>query len=145
MTDNNKSIKEVQDQIIEEFGLFDDWTDKYEYIIEMGKKLPVLDVNFKLDENKIKGCQSNVWLHSQLKDDKVYFEADSDAVIVKGLISMLVRVLSGHSPNEIFATDLYFIDKIGMTQHLAKTRSNGLLSMVKKMKFYALAYQAKTN
>ena len=145
MTEAKSSINEIQDQIIEEFGLFDDWTDKYEYIIEMGKKLPVLDEKFKIDENKIKGCQSNVWLNSELKDGKVNFEADSDAIIVKGLISMLVRVLSGHSPNEIFSTDLYFIEKIGMTQHLAQTRSNGLLSMVKQMKFYALAYQAKTN
>ncbi len=145
MAEVKTNINEVQDQIIDEFGLFDDWTDKYEYIIEMGKKLSLMDEKYKTEENKIKGCQSNVWLHSELKDGKVTFEADSDAVIVKGLISMLVRVLSGHSPNEIFSTDLYFIDKIGMTQHLAQTRSNGLLSMVKQMKFYALAYQAKTN
>jgi len=137
------TINKVQEQIIEEFGLFDDWTDKYEYIIEMGKKLPLLDEKYKIEENKIKGCQSNVWLHSELKDGIVSYEADSDAIIVKGLISMLVRVLSGHSPEDIFSTDLYFINKIGMTQHLAQTRSNGLLSMVKQMKFYALAYQAK--
>ncbi|MBC7390289.1 MAG: SufE family protein [Opitutaceae bacterium] len=139
-----KSINEVQDQIIEEFGLFDDWTDKYEYIIDMGKKLPLLDEKYKIEENKIKGCQSNVWLHSDLRGDKVVYEADSDAIIVKGLISMLIRVLSGQTAKDIFSTDLYFIDKIGMTQHLAQTRSNGLLSMVKQMKFYALAYQAKT-
>ena len=144
MIEVKTTINKVQEQIIEEFGLFDDWTDKYEYIIEMGKKLPLLDAKYKIEENKIKGCQSNVWLHSELKDGIVSYEADSDAIIVKGLISMLVRVLSGHSPEDIFSTDLYFINKIGMTQHLAQTRSNGLLSMVKQMKFYALAYQAKT-
>ena len=143
MIEVKTTINKVQEQIIEEFGLFDDWTDKYEYIIEMGKKLPLLDEKYKIEENKIKGCQSNVWLHSELKDGIVSYEADSDAIIVKGLISMLVRVLSGHSPEDIFSTDLYFINKIGMTQHLAQTRSNGLLSMVKQMKFYALAYQAK--
>lgn len=137
------TINEIQDQIIEEFELFDDWTDKYEYIIEMGKKLPDLDAQFKVDENKIKGCQSNVWLTSELKENKLNFFADSDAVIVKGLVSMLIRVLSGHAPSDIANADLYFIDKIGMTQHLAQTRSNGLLSMVKQMKFYGLAYEAK--
>ena len=137
------TINEIQDQIIEEFELFDDWTDKYEYIIEMGKKLPDLDVQFKVDENKIKGCQSNVWLTSEIKDSKLIFFADSDAIIVKGLVSMLIRVLSGHAPENISSSDLYFIDKIGMTQHLAQTRSNGLLSMVKQMKFYGLAYKAK--
>ena len=137
------TINEIQDQIIEEFELFDDWTDKYEYIIEMGKKLPDLDAEFKVDENKIKGCQSNVWLTSEMKDSKLNFFADSDAVIVKGLVSMLIRVLSGHSPDDIANADLYFIDKIGMTQHLAQTRSNGLLSMVKQMKYYGLAYKAK--
>ena len=143
MIEAKLSINAIQDQIIEEFGLFEDWTDKYEYMIEMGKKLPVLDEKYKTEDNKIKGCQSNVWLHSTLKDGIVHFEADSDAIIVKGLISMLIRVLSVHTPDEIFATDLYFIEKIGMTQHLAQTRSNGLLSMVKQMKFYALAYKAK--
>jgi len=137
------TINEIQDQIIEEFELFDDWTDKYEYIIEMGKKLPELDAKFKVEENKIKGCQSNVWLTSELDGDKLNFSADSDAVIVKGLVSLLIRVLSGHNPEEIAGANLYFIDKIGMTQHLAQTRSNGLLSMVKQMKFYGLAYNAK--
>jgi cysteine desulfuration protein SufE len=137
------TINEIQDQIIEEFSLFDDWTDKYEYIIEIGKKLPPLQETYKTDDNKIKGCQSNVWLVAHMTEDKLYFEADSDAVIVKGLVSMLIRVLSGHRPEEIVQADLYFIDRIGMTQHLAQTRSNGLLSMVKQMKFYALAYKAK--
>jgi cysteine desulfuration protein SufE len=137
------TINDIQDQIIDEFSLFDDWTDKYEYIIELGKKLPALDEKFKIEENKIKGCQSNVWLISVLEDNKLRFYADSDAVIVKGLVSMLIRVLSGHMPQAILDADLYFIEKIGMTQHLAQTRSNGLLSMLKQMKFYALAYQAK--
>lgn len=144
MTDEILTIDQIQDQIVEEFGLFDDWTDKYEYIIEMGKKMPDLDEKFKTDDNKIKGCQSNVWLTADLKGSLLHFYADSDAIIVKGLVSMLIRVLSGHTPDEIFHAQLYFIDKIGMTQHLAQTRSNGLLSMVKQMKFYALAYKAKT-
>jgi cysteine desulfuration protein SufE len=137
------TINEIQDQIIEEFSLFEDWADKYEYIIEMGKKLPVLAESYKTEENKIKGCQSNVWLVAHLKGETLSFEADSDAVIVKGLVSMLIRVLSGHTPEEIVNANLYFIDRIGMTQHLAQTRSNGLLSMVKQMKFYGLAYKAK--
>jgi len=137
------TINEIQDQIIEEFSLFDNWTDKYEYIIELGKKLPTLDEANKVEDNKIRGCQSNVWLIAYLKEGLLHFNADSDAVIVKGLVSMLIRVLSGHSPEQIVNSDLYFIEKIGMTQHLAQTRSNGLLSMVKQMKFYALAYQAK--
>lgn len=139
----NMTINQIQDQIIEEFGLFDDWTDKYEYIIELGKKLPDLEEQHKTEDNKIKGCQSNVWLTADLRNNVLYFQADSDAVIVKGLVSMLIRVLSGHTPDEIFNAELYFIDRIGMTQHLAQTRSNGLLSMVKQMKFYALAYKAK--
>jgi len=137
------TINEIQNQIIDEFSLFEDWTDKYEYIIELGKKLQPLDEAHKIEENKIKGCQSNVWLISVLEDNKISFYADSDAVIVKGLVSMLIRVLSGKEPEAIVEADLYFIDKIGMTQHLAQTRSNGLLSMLKQMKFYAIAYQAK--
>ncbi len=137
------TINETQDQIIEEFELFDDWNDKYEYIIDMGKKLPPLPEEYKTDANKIKGCQSNVWLQAKKENGKVQFLADSDAVIVKGLVSMLIRVLSDRTPAEIVNTDLYFIDKIGMTKHLAQTRSNGLLSMVKQMKFYGLAYQAQ--
>jgi cysteine desulfuration protein SufE len=137
------TINEIQDQIIEEFELFDDWNDKYEYIIDMGKKLAPLPEEYKTDSNKIKGCQSNVWLQANKEGGKVQFLADSDAVIVKGLVSMLIRVLSDRTPSEIVNTDLYFIDKIGMTKHLAQTRSNGLLSMVKQMKFYGLAYQAQ--
>jgi cysteine desulfuration protein SufE len=137
------SINEIQDQIISEFELFDDWNDKYEYIIELGKKLKPLDPKYKVDENKIKGCQSNVWLGAEMDGSNLIFTADSESVIVKGLVSLLVRVLSGHTPKEISSADLYFIDKIGMTSHLAQTRSNGLLSMLKQMKFYALAYDAK--
>ncbi|MEO5561793.1 MAG: SufE family protein, partial [Chitinophagaceae bacterium] len=127
----------------EEFSLFDSWDDKYEYIIDLGKKLPGLDAQYKIDENKVRGCQSTVWLIADYKDGKIFFKAESDAVIVKGLISMLIRVLSGHTPEEIIDAKLDFIQKIGMTTHLAQTRSNGLLSMVKKMKSYALGYKIK--
>ena len=139
------TINETQDQIIDEFGLFDDWADKYEYIIDLGKKLPPLDTQYKTEENKIKGCQSAVWLHAGTQGEQVIFEADSEAVIVKGLASLLIRVLSGHTPEEIVQAQLYFLDRIGMNQHLAQTRSNGLASMLKQMKLYALAYQAKMN
>ncbi len=137
------SINEIQDQIIEEFAYFDNWADKYEFIIELGKKMPALDAEYKVDANKIKGCQSNVWIIANLEGDKIVYHADSDSVIVKGLASLLVRVLSGQTPDDIINSDLYFIEKIGMTQHLAQTRSNGLLSMLKQMKFYGMAYKAK--
>jgi len=140
---DTKTIQEIENEIVEEFGLFDSWDDKYEYIIDMGKKLPVLEDKYKLDENKVRGCQSTVWLVADYTDGKVYFKADSDAIIVKGLISMLIRVLSGHTPDEIIQTSLGFIQKIGMTTHLAQTRSNGLLAMVKQMKNYALAFKIK--
>ena len=135
------TINELQDEFIETFELFDDWEEKYEYIIDLGKKLPDLDEKHKTDDNIIKGCQSVVWLHSRFEDGKVYFEGDSQAIIVKGLVSMLLKVLSGHTPNEILEADLYFISKTGLTAHLAQTRSNGLASMVKQMKAYALAYK----
>lgn len=138
-----KSINEIQDELIEEFALFDDWADKYEYLIDLGKKLAPLSEEFKTDENVIKGCQSRVWLYAYKKDDLLIFEADSEAVIVKGLISMLIRVLSHQKAEDILKADLYFIDQIGMSQHLAQTRSNGLLSMVKQIKNYALAFSAK--
>jgi cysteine desulfuration protein SufE len=137
-----KPIKDIEKDIIEDFGLFDSWEDKYEYIIDMGKKLAPLENEHKLDENKIKGCQSTVWLVASYKDGRVFFKADSDAVIVKGLISMLIRVLSGHTPAEIIDARLDFIGEIGMMTHLAQTRSNGLLSMIKQMKNYAIAFQA---
>ena len=138
-----KSIEEIENEIVEEFSLFDSWDDKYEYIIDLGKKLPPLDEQFKKDENKVRGCQSTVWLVADYKDGRIFYKAESDAVIVKGLISMLIRVLSGHRPEEIIQTKLDFIQKIGMTTHLAQTRSNGLLSMVKQMKNFALAYKLK--
>jgi len=139
----NKSIQTVENEIVEEFGLFDSWDDKYEYIIDLGKKLPPLDDQYKKEENKVRGCQSTVWLVADYKDGKIFFKAESDAVIVKGLISMLIRVLSGHTPDEIMEARLDFIQQIGMTTHLAQTRSNGLLSMVKQMKNFALAYKLK--
>jgi len=135
------SINEIQDEIIETFELFDDWEEKYEYIIDLGKKLAGLDDQYKTEDNIIKGCQSVVWLHAHLEGDKVIFEADSQAIIVKGLVSMLLKVLSGHTPDEILNTDLYFIEKTGLSSHLAQTRSNGLASMVKQMKAYALGYK----
>ncbi|WP_407527595.1 SufE family protein [Lacibacter sp. MH-610] len=138
-----KSIPEIEEEIVDEFSLFDSWDEKYEYIIDMGKKLKPLDDIYKKDENKIKGCQSTVWMVSELQDGKVVYKAESDAVIVKGLVSMLIRVLSNHSPKEIMDAKLEFIDKIGMKQHLAQTRSNGLLSMVKQMKLDATVYMAQ--
>jgi len=138
-----QTIESTEDEIVDEFSLFDNWEDKYEYIIDLGKKLEPLSSEYKIDENKIKGCQSQVWLIANEEDGRIYFKADSDAVIVKGLVSMLIRVLSGHKSQEILDAKLEFIDKIGMKNHLAQTRSNGLLSMVKQMKNYALAYKLK--
>lgn len=134
-----KSIQDTENEIVEDFSLFDNWDDKYEYIIDLGKKLAPLDAQYKTDDNKVKGCQSTVWLHAEYKDGKVFYYADSDAIIVKGLISMLIRVLSGHKAQDILNADLDFINKIGMTSHLAQTRANGLLAMVKQMKYYAIA------
>lgn len=140
-----KNIAAIEADIIDEFSLFDTWDEKYEYIIDMGKKLAPLDAAFKDEAHRIKGCQSTVWMVSEFRDGKVYYRAESDAVIVKGLVSMLIRVLSGHAPQEIIDAQLDFIDAIGMKQHLAQTRSNGLLSMVKQMKLDAMAYLAKTS
>lgn len=137
------NITEIQDSIIEEFSFFDDWTEKYKHIIEIGKELAVLPDEHKINENKVKGCQSTVWLHTYLDGERLFFEADSDAAIVKGLVSLLVRIYSGQHPDEIINSNLYFIDKIEMRQHLSPNRSNGLAAMVKQMKFYALAYKAK--
>jgi len=141
----HKTIQEIENEIVEEFSLFDSWDDKYEYIIDLGKKLPVLEDKHKLDENKVRGCQSTVWLVADYNDGKVFFKAESDAIIVKGLISMLIRVLTGHTPDEIIQANLGFIQQIGMTTHLAQTRSNGLLAMVKQMKNFALAYKIKNS
>jgi cysteine desulfuration protein SufE len=137
------SIAETEKEIVEEFALFDSWDDKYEYIIDLGKKLDPLDPKYKTDENRVRGCQSSVWLVADHRDGKLFYQADSDAMIVKGLISMLIRVLSGRTTDEIINAKLDFIREIGMTTHLAQTRSNGLLSMVKQMKHYALAYKIK--
>ncbi len=136
------TIQETENEIVEEFSLFDSWDDKYEYIIDLGKKLQPLDDVHKRDENKVRGCQSTVWLVADFSDGLVHFHAESDAVIVKGLISMLIRVLSGHTPDEILEAKMDFINRIGMTSHLAQTRSNGLLAMVKQMKHYALAFKS---
>ena len=140
---DHKSIQEIENEIIEEFSLFDSWDDKYEYIIDLGKKLPPLEERYKKDENRVRGCQSTVWLIADYKNGNIYYKAESDAVIVKGLISMLIRVLSGQKPDEIVDSKLDFLREIGMMSHLAQTRSNGLLAMVKQMKNYALAYKLK--
>ena len=135
------TINEIQDELIDDFAFFGDWMEKYEYIIQLGKEVPLIDEKYKTDQFLIKGCQSKVWLYPELIDGKIYFKADSDAVITKGLVSLMVKVLSGHSPQEIAQTDLYFIDQIGLKEHLSPTRANGLLSMVKQMKLYAIALQ----
>lgn len=138
------TINEKQDGIIEDFELFSDWMEKYEYIIQLGKDLPLIDEQYKTDDNLIRGCQSKVWLHPEYKEGKLFFTADSDALITKGLVSMVVNVLSGHTPQEIVDSEVYFIDKIGLKNHLSPTRSNGLLSMLKQIKMYAVAYLSKS-
>jgi len=137
------TINEKQDEIIAEFSEFDDWMDRYQILIDLGNELPPLDEKYKTDQNLIEGCQSRVWVQADYIDGKVVFQAESDALIVKGIIALLVKVLSGHTPDEILNTDLYFIDKIGLKEHLSPTRSNGLLSMVKQIRMYALAFKAK--
>ncbi|MFB6456994.1 SufE family protein [Chitinophaga sp. Hz27] len=139
------TIKEIQEDVVSDFAFMENWEDKYEYIIQLGKELPMIQEAFKKEENLIKGCQSRVWLHAELKDGKLYFTADSDAVITKGLVSLVISVLSGHSPKEIAEAEIFFIDAIGLSSHLSPTRSNGLLSMLKQMKLYGIAYQAKMN
>lgn len=135
------TINEIQDELIEDFAFYGDWMEKYEYIIQLGKEVPLIDEKYKTDQFIIKGCQSKVWLYPEVIDGKVFFKADSDAVITKGLVSLMVKVLSGHTAKEIVAADLYFIDQIGLKEHLSPTRANGLLSMVKQMKLYAIALQ----
>lgn len=137
------SIQEIEKEIISEFENFEDWMDKYNYIIEIGKSLPSLDKQYKTEKYVISGCQSQVWLHAYEKDGKVFFEADSDAIITKGIIGLLVRVLSGQTPEEIINAKLAFVDEIGLKEHLSPTRSNGLLSMIKQIKLYALAFKTK--
>ena len=140
---DHKTISEIEGEIVEEFSLFDSWDDKYEYIIDLGKKLSPLDEKYKVDENRVRGCQSTVYLVADYKDGRVFYKAESDAVIVKGLISMLIRVPSGQKPDDIVNAPLNFIREIGMMTHLAQTRSNGLLAMVKQMKNYGLAFKVK--
>ena len=137
------SINEIQDEIIEEFAEFTEWMDKYQMLIDLGNDLDGLDAEYKNEQNLIDGCQSRVWLQCDIKDGKLVFTADSDALITKGIIALLIRVVSGHTPKEILDADLYFIERIGLHQHLSPTRSNGLLSMVKKIKAYALAFNMK--
>lgn len=137
------TIDEVQDRIIEEFSVFDQWLDKYEYLIELSRTLPPLDETHRTDQYLIQGCQSRVWIDARMEEGKIYFTADSDAIITKGIIALLIQVLSGRTPDEILNADLYFIDRIGLRENLSPTRANGLLAMVKQMKLYALAYKNK--
>ena len=137
------SINEIQDEVIAEFSDFDDWMDRYQLLIDLGNEQEPLDEAYKTEENLIEGCQSRVWLQCDEADGKLLFRAESDALIVKGIIALLIKVVSGHTPDEILESDLYFIDRIGLREHLSPTRSNGLLSMVKQMRMYALAYKAK--
>jgi cysteine desulfuration protein SufE len=139
------TIDEKQQEIIDEFSMFDDWMDKYNYLIELSKDLPEMDPKNKTDENLIEGCQSKVWLNAEMQDDKLVFTADSDAIITKGIIALLIEVLSGRTPGEIKDASLYFIDEIGLKENLSPTRSNGLLAMVNKIKAYAMAYELKQN
>ena len=137
------NINQLQDELIEDFSFFEDWMQKYDFIIQFAKELPIIDDQYKVDEYKIKGCQSQVWLKPEQKDGIVYFKADSDALITKGLVSLMIKVLSGHKAEDIAKADLYIIDKIGFKDHLSPTRANGLLSMVKQMKLYAVALSAQ--
>ena len=139
----NMTINELQDEVIEDFSALSDWMDKYQMLIDLGNELEPLDERYKTQSNLIDGCQSRVWLQCDEKEGKLYFTADSDALIVKGIIALLIRVVSGHTPREIMDAELYFIDRIGLHEHLSPTRANGLLAMVKQMKMYALAFQAK--
>ncbi|MBC7847449.1 MAG: SufE family protein [Flavobacterium sp.] len=137
------NIKEKQEEIVEEFSMFDDWMQRYEYIIDLGKNLPLIQEEFKTDDNIIKGCQSKVWLKGEQNDDKIVFTADSDAILTKGIIAILIRVFSNQTSSEILAADMDFIDEIGLKEHLSPTRANGLVSMIKNIKMYALAFDAK--
>ncbi|MDR1091724.1 MAG: SufE family protein [Prevotella sp.] len=137
------TINEVQDEIIEEFSMFDDWMDRYSLLIELGNSLEKLDGKHKVESNLIEGCQSRVWLQADYADGKIVFKAESDAVIVKGIIALLIKVLSNRTPDEIINADLYFIERVGLRDHLSPTRSNGLISMIKEIRFYAMAYKAK--
>ena len=137
------TINELQDNVIEEFSAFDDWMDKYALLIDLGNSLPPLEEKYKTESNLIEGCQSRVWLQADYVDGKILFKGESDAVIVKGIVSLLINIISGHTPQEILDADLYFIEKIGLKEHLSPTRSNGLVAMVKQMRMYALAFRTK--
>lgn len=139
------NIQAIQEELIDEFALFDDWMDRYEHMIALGKSLPLIDEELKTDDKLIKGCQSKVWLHSEMKDGKVQFTADSDAIITKGIVAILIRVFSNQKPEDIVSANTDFIDEIGLKEHLSPTRANGLVSMLKQMKLYAVAYQAQLN
>ncbi|HNT42322.1 MAG TPA: SufE family protein [Tenuifilaceae bacterium] len=139
------TLNEVQDAIVEDFSISNDWMDRYQQLIELGKELPPIDEKKRTDQYLINGCQSKVWLDAELRDGRIFFSADSDAIITKGIVSLLIKVLSGRTPEEIINADLYFIDKIGLRENLSPTRSNGLVAMVKQMRMYALAYQTKLN
>ncbi|QLE01223.1 SufE family protein [Galbibacter sp. BG1] len=139
------TIQEIQNEIVDEFSMFDDWMQRYEYMIELGKSLPLIDDKYKTEDNIIKGCQSKVWVHAELEDDKLVFTADSDAIITKGIIAILVRAFSGQRPKDIMEADTAFIDEIGLKEHLSPTRANGLVSMIKQLKMYAIAYQTQLN
>ena len=136
-------IKEIQEEIIDEFSMFDDWMQRYEYMIELGKSLPLIKEEFKTDDNIIKGCQSKVWVHAELEDNKLVFTADSDAIITKGIIAILIRAFSNQKPQDILDADTQFIDEIGLKEHLSPTRANGLVSMIKQLKLYEVAYQTQ--
>ncbi len=137
------TIKEIQEEIIDEFSMFDDWMDRYQYLIDLGKSLPIIDTQFKLDENLIKGCQSKVWLYSELENNNIKYTADSDAILTKGIAALLIRVYSGQKPADILSAETNFIDAIGLKEHLSPTRANGLVSMIKQIKLYAIAQQTK--
>ncbi len=137
------TIKEIQNEIVDEFSLFDDWMQRYEYIIDLGKSLPLIDEQFKTEDNIIKGCQSKVWIHAEKKEDKIIFTADSDAILTKGIIALLIRAFSNKKPADILDASTDFIDEIGLKEHLSPTRANGLVSMIKQIKMYALAYNSK--
>ena len=137
------NIKEIQNEIVDEFSMFDDWMERYEYIIELGKGLPIIEDQYKTEDNIIKGCQSKVWVHAEEKDGKVIFSADSDAILTKGIIAILIRAFSNQTPAEILEANTDFVDEIGLKEHLSATRANGLVSMIKKIKMYALAFEAR--
>ncbi|NIJ43584.1 cysteine desulfuration protein SufE [Wenyingzhuangia heitensis] len=139
------TIKEIQEEIVDEFAMFDDWMERYEYMIELGKSVPVINEQYKTDNNLIKGCQSKVWLHSELHESKIQFSADSDAIITKGIVAVLLRVFNDQAPKDILEANMDFIDEIGLKEHLSPTRANGLVSMIKQIKLYALGMQSKLN